>query len=405
MHILEFLLPLVSLFFLFAFLTPRVRDNTFWRASVTPLASIIGSGFLIAVPFLGGIVGIMTPWAMLLIVVVAYLIGSIIRFNIRYAEPIEADGSASFIHQILEHIASTGLLIAYIISVTFYLRLMSAFILKGFDVSSASNANALTTGVLLFIGLVGWRHGLKALERLEEYSVSIKLAIIVAFLLGMLIHDAPAESWANIPTAPDRPILDTFRMLAGLLLVVQGFETSRYLGGEYSPDVRIRSMRLAQCLSALIYVGFAILILPLVHFLSLNNLDETEIIVLSGHVSTVLPIMLIFAATMSQFSAAVADTLGGGGIIAEETRKRVSPHLGYLAISVSAIAVVWSTSIFEIVSYASRAFAFYYFVQTLIALHIVANLPDSNLKWLRLLGLGLMSGILALVMFFALPVV
>jgi hypothetical protein len=41
--------------------------------------------------------------------------------------------------------------------------------------------------------------------------------------------------------------------------VVQGFETSRFLGEKYSPEVRVASMRNAQIISAVLYVVSVIL--------------------------------------------------------------------------------------------------------------------------------------------------
>ena len=38
--------------------TPRVRGNTGWSATVTPLASIIGSGFLVSVPLMASAIGV-----------------------------------------------------------------------------------------------------------------------------------------------------------------------------------------------------------------------------------------------------------------------------------------------------------------------------------------------------------
>ena len=114
--------------------------------------------------------------------------------------------------------------------------------------------------------------------------------------------------------------------------------------------------------------------------------------------------MLIVGAAMSQFSAAVADTLGGGGLLVEESRARLSPGQCYLAISACAIALVWSTSIFEIIAYASRAFAFYYFSQTVLAIQVVITWPSNWRKWTLLTWFGLIASILAWVVVFAVPV-
>jgi len=398
---IDFTLPVISLLFLTILLIPRIRDSHLWRACVTPLASIIGSGFLIVVPLLGEIVGPGTPWVMLLIVAVAYLIGGVIRFNIRFAESVEDNRNATTIHQLIEHISNLGLLGAYVISIAFYLRLMSAFLLRGVGQFTETNANLLTTAVLMLISTIGWRRGLKTLERIEEYSVSLKLAIIASFLIALAAHAMTITPWVEFPPSPDTSIYETARLLAGMLLVVQGFETSRYLGRAYSADTRIRSMRLAQFLSAGIYIAFAFLMLPLLHFLPIGKPDETAIIDLSRHVSIVLPTMLIIAAVMSQFSAAVADTLGGGGLVSEESRTRITPGIGYLVIAAAAIALIWSTSIFEIVAYASRAFAFYYFAQTLLALHLAWRGTVGWHRWFRLTGFGLMAIALAWVVLFA----
>lgn len=400
----DLLFPGIALTIVMVLLVPAIRNNPFWCATVTPLASIIGSGFLIVAPMLGQIVGSITPWVMAGIVAFAYLVGGVMRFNIKYTEPLLVGGMASRNQRLIEQSSSLILFVAYVISVAFYLRLMAAFVLRGFDAFTPTYANALTTAVLLFIGLAGWFRGLRGLEVLEEFSVSIKLAIIATLFLALAYHDSSINYLDNLPPHQDRSLIEILRYLAGMLLVVQGFETSRYIGEEHPASQRISSMRFAQGLSAFIYMGFAILILPLIQYLPVGHFDETAIIDLSHRVSIVLPLMLIGAAVMSQFSAAVADTLGGGGLLVEESKSRVSPRFSYLVISICAIILVWSTSIFEIVAYASRAFAFYYFAQSVLAILVVKTWSNGPNKWKHLLGFGLISVILAGVVIFAIPV-
>jgi hypothetical protein len=86
-----------------------------------------------------------------------------------------------------------------------------------------------------------------------------------------------------------------------------------------------------------------------------------------AQVALVLPILLVLAALSAQFSAAVADTGGAGGLIAELTGNRVSARMGYVLLATIGIALTWSADLFEIISYASRAFALYYGLQALIA--------------------------------------
>ena len=56
---------------------PRLTKSASWQATLTPLSSIIGSGFLIIAPLLASIVGIYSPLAVTGIVVLAYAIGAV----------------------------------------------------------------------------------------------------------------------------------------------------------------------------------------------------------------------------------------------------------------------------------------------------------------------------------------
>ena len=350
---------------LVVFLSRKVRENRFWRATVTPLASIIGSGFLVVVPLLGHEVGIWAPVAMAGVVVLAYLVGHAIRFNIEFAEPRLHDGDPTL--RRIEGLSDVALALSYFVSVAFYVRLLSSFALQGLGHDDELLARIVTTLILGAISVLGWFRGLAMLERLEQYSVSIKLSIIVALVLGWGVHDATLEGFVAPAGVVGTPF-ELARTLAGVLIVVQGFETSRYLGDEYDATTRIRSMRAAQLVSGVIYVVFVALCVPTMEFLP-PQIDETAIIDLSGRVSWILPSMLVVAAVMSQFSAAVADTVGAGGLLEEQMRqwRPIKPRVGYAAVGVVAIALIWSADIFEIVALASRAFAFYYCLQCLLA--------------------------------------
>jgi len=293
-------------------LSPRIRDNRVWRATVTPLASIIGSGFLVIVPLLGHAVGAYAPLAMASIVIVACLIGSAIRFNIRHSEKFLSNPAHSrSLATRLDAVSDVALSIGYFISVAFYLRLLSAFALHSVAWHHEILAKGLTTLILLFIGGVGWFRGLAFLERLEEYSVSIKLAIIMALIVGWSVYDvghlADTDIGSLVPARLEG--WHVLRLLAGALIVVQGFETSRYLGTEYKASLRSATMRNAQLISGVIYLVFVALTVPTFSALG-TKIDDTAIIALSSLVSSTLPVMLVVAALMSQFSAAVADTVG-----------------------------------------------------------------------------------------------
>lgn len=381
-------------------LNRRVRESKRWRALVTPLASIIGSGFLVVVPLLGHTVGAMAPVAMLGVIVVAYWVGHAIRFNIEHIEPRLRNDDETGLRR-LEEVSDIALALSYFVSVTFYLRLLSAFILRGIvGTEDELVARILTTLIIALITLLGWVRGLSLLERLEEYSVSIKLSIIAALIVGSGIHDVANIDHFETVAAPDVGAVEIVRTLAGVLIVVQGFETSRYLGKEYDAKTRIQTMRWAQLIAAGIYVVFVLLSVPSFQYLP-PQIDETAIIDISDRISSIMPAMLIIAAVMSQFSAAVADTIGAGGLVSEGLSRwrSVSPRVGYLSVGVVAIGIVWVADVFEIISLASRAFAFYYAVQAIMA----AIGAREQGRWALSAWFGFLALLLAAICVIAIP--
>ncbi len=393
--LLDFALVLVSLGVAAVLFWPRVRNQPLWKATVTPLASIIGSGFLIIAPLLGYLVGDYAFVAMLILVLAAYGLGAAIRYNILHEQAYLAVDP--YVTR-LEWLSSAALALAYITSVAFYLRLLSAFALQSWGVRHPLIENGLTTALLLFIGITGRLRGLDQLERLEKYSVSVKLAVIAALLVGLAYHDA--RYGFTLDLTPPKVTFLMIRQLAGFLLVVQGFETSKYLVEAYDPPTLVRSMRWAQWISGGIYLGFVLLVTPLLRYLPPGHVDETAIIALSRHVARVLPGLLVLGALMSQFSAGVADTVGAGELLAYTTQNRISSRTGFLLITLAATALIWSANVFEIVTYASRAFAFYYLLQVLIAWLLARRRGQSRDAWL-FAALALLA---AFVVFFAVPV-
>lgn len=381
----------------------RVRSSEAWRATATPLASIIGSGFLVLAPLLHSVVGGWAPVAMAGIVVVAYSIGSTIRFNIANVEPLLARAQPPQGFVDLERVSRYLLGIAYMISVGFYLRLLSSFLLQAVGADSVLAGRLITTTILGVIALVGWLRGLHGIEAFEVPAVDIKLVIIAGLLAGMAVHalthrTMALDSFARFPITGDA--LTVGRRLAGMILVVQGFETSRYLGRYYSPELRIRTMRRAQLLSGAIYVMFAVLIVPLFGHLG-NGPQETSIIDAARYVAPVLAPLLIVAAIASQLSAAAADAAGGSEMITERPRHEPN-NVGYLVVAGGATVVVWATDVFGIVSIASRAFAAYYLCQALLAIAAAMRARPRNFG-LVVAGNAVLVLLLAFVVVAAIP--
>lgn len=400
-------LILVAMFTLYYLRRPKLQNSESWQATLTPLSSIIGSGFLIMSPLLASVVGVLSPVAVLGIVLLAYAIGSVIRFNIIHVEPRIKEGSLSKRTMEVEYLGDIALVLAYMVAVAFYLSLLSSFLLSYLGIDNLDAERWLTTIIIFFIAFIGYTRGLGGLEKLEAASMTVQLSIVVSLLLGLGVFSyvfyTSGES-LNFDY-PQRDISTQVRILAGALLVVQGFETSRFLGEKYSPEIRVATMKKAQIISGILYVVSVILFLPVVQYLDLQHIQLAKIVDVTGEAALVLPFMLIGAALMSQFSAAVADTGGGGGLLSENSGKKLSTRISYIGISICAVLLVWAVDLIEIITLASRAFAFYYFLQALLALHFCYRdcSPESRMTvWRRMLFMSV-AMVLLYIIFFAIP--
>lgn len=364
---------LIGLYILF---NKRFRTAPSWHATVTPLASIIGSGFLVSAPLLLLATGNYAVYAMLGIVLFAYALGASLRFNIVYAEELLYKASRHSLINTIEIISRPVLGVAYVISVAFYLKLLSAFALRGMGTYNLVYEDWLTTFLLLFIGFMGKIRGLSMLEFLETYSVNTKLAIISAAILACLFFNTELiikGQWFLTAESHQHWWLSV-RQVFGMLIIIQGFETSRYLGATYKPEMRIKTMRYAQLIASVIYVVFVAL--TTVIFSDIHHVTETTIIDICKVVAPVLPFFLIVAALMSQFSAAVADTVGSGGLFYEATSRKISTNNSYLLITMAGVILTWLTNIYQIITIASKAFAIYYLLQVLITVLIYKDKKD-----------------------------
>lgn len=345
---------------------PRLIASDRWRALSTPLASIIGSGFLVSVPILRDLAG---AWATLLmagLLAMAYCIGAAIRHNILHVEPLLMNGGGSRPIASLERMSHITLAFAYFVSVAYYLVLFSTFLMKPFGISDVTVIKLIVTACLALIGIVGLMRGFGAEEKLEIYAVSIKLALIGGLLAALVAYALSLLFNGGFSTSPGHFEMSNLPVLLGLLIVVQGFETSRFLGDEYSPQLRVSTMKQAQILSAVLYLAFFLATTPL--FAVDTSADGVAAIVdMLAPVAAVLPIMIIIGALASQSSAAIADTLGAGGLVRDVFSRKINIRHAYLLTAVIAGLVTWETDVYALITLASRCFAFYYAMQCLIA--------------------------------------
>ena len=79
--------------------------------------------------------------------------------------------------------------------------------------------------------------------------------------------------------------------------------------------------------------------------------------------------------------------------MAELTDGRLSPRQGYGALVALGLILTWSADVFQIITYASRAFALYYALQAVIAALAAwrgPNLAGGRNRW-RALGFGVLA--------------
>jgi hypothetical protein len=381
-----------------------IRNSDIWRATVTPLASIIGSGFLISAPLLILSIGQYAALGMFIIVLVGYLIGSSLRYNIKYLEPL-LEGSINRDYIIsLENVSKLMLSIAYLVSITFYLKLLSAFLLRGMSLDLILYENILTTLLLLFITLTGRIKGLGVLESLETYSVNIKISIIIALIIGHTVFNFNLilnDQW-KLNIYPHDNLFISFKKILGMLVIIQGFETSRYLGNKYPSYLRIKTMKLAQSISGVIYVIF--IFTTLAAFNNVHNIEPTTVVDVCRLIAPALPYLLILAAVMSQFSAAVADTIGSGGLLTEFFKFKISLRTSYVFVGFLAIILTWTTNIYAIVTYASKAFAIYYAIQLFISCNLLVRQGITLRSTSKIICYVCMILLMALVVLIGIPV-
>ena len=376
-------------------MTSKLR--TLIDATTTPLSSIFGSGFLIIVPILAGAVGVYSVVAMAGVCALAYAVGSVIRYNIIHTEPILADkppeATLAF-----ERTSDLALVLAYVISVCLYLHILSSFVLGSFNADTELNENILTTSIIVIIMAIGLTKGLDDLEVLEKWGLYITLLIIVLLLAGFAIYDGSAwksEAGITLFEAAKHTPWEMLTIVAGTLIVVQGFETTRYLGDEYKAGIRVSASRWSQIISTCVYLLFIAAAMPLVHTLN-GQYDDNSLIKLAGVASSMLVAPLIVAAALSQFSAAVADTLAATGNMQEVTNGQLKTRYGTLLVGCGAIALSWSANTLEIIALASRAFAFYYMLQCLVAISVSKSVA-------RRAGMIAVAIVLGFITIFAVP--
>lgn len=367
-------------------------------ATVTPLASIFGSGFLVVAAILSSAVGSYAVVAMAGICALAYAVGMVMRHNIRHVEPLLFNRTLPAWPARLELVSDFALVIAYVISVTLYLRIMASFALNLAGADSVLNQSLLVTGCILVIMVFAWFRGLKSLEALEKWALLLTMVIVFLLLSTLVKLDISVlmRGVLKLPDATAQTPLHALLLLGGTVIVVQGFETTRYLGEHYCPETRIRASRLSQIISTVVYVAFIALVTPHTHLLD-GHTSDSGLLNIVQQIATWLTIPLVGAAIFSQFSAAIADTIGGTGNVRDRTDGKYAERWIYAAILFVALILTWSADTAQVLVLASKAFAFFYGLQCLVAAMIT---HDVRIR----VGAALLAVVMFAITAFAIPV-
>ncbi|MEO8092632.1 MAG: hypothetical protein ABI726_07995 [bacterium] len=372
------------------------RRTVLW-ATVTPLASIFGSGFLILVPVLERSIGSLAIVGVIGACTIAWFLGSAIRHIVGTVEPLAAAGRLDPATARLERISDVLIVIAYVISVALYLRIMAQYIVNFASPGSVDAERALASAAVVAITVVGVIRGFAGLDALER--VALVAVLVLTTVLGGAFFFADAGDLLGqglqLPPLPDTGLGTALLMVGGVLIAVQGFETVRYLGEEYDAPTRIWASRVAQLVATSIYVGFVAVSTPLMGIGTPAGID-TDLLDITQRVVPVLAPVLVLCAVLSQFSAATADTAAVGGNLHSLASRAMRGSRAYALNGIAAVALIWAVPTLTIITVASRAFGAYYCAQCVIAMRTCDGTA-------RKLGYGALAVLMAAVTLLALP--
>jgi hypothetical protein len=374
-----------------------IHRRTVMVAVVTPLASILGSGLLIIVPVLESTLGALSVFGAVGVCAVAWLAGTAVRHCVRVVEPLAASGDLDDTTRRLDRLADLVIVVAYIISVALYLRIMAQYVVGYFAPAGAPAAERILACVAVaVIVCVGVIRGFDGLDKLDR--VTLGIVVVLTTLLGgaLLLHDGRESLGAGIalPPVPDIGLAQTLLVLGGIVITVQGFETVRYLGAEYDAETRVWASRLAQLIAASIYLGFVTVATPVMGLGTEAGPDST-LLTITERVAPFLVLPLVISAVLSQFAAATADTAAAEGNLRGLSAWMRGPR-PYLLSGGAAIALAATAPTLTIVAVASRAFAAYYAFQAVIALRTTES-------WSKRIGYGALAVLMMVITVFAEP--
>ncbi len=365
-------------------------------ATVTPLASIFGSGFLIIVPVLERTLGSLSVLGAAAVCALAWFAGTATRHCVREVEPLLDAGTLDPGTRRLDRAADAVIVVAYVISVALYLRILAQYLFRFVGEGSPVGERVLACLIVAVIVGIGIRRGFHGLDVLERVALVAVLVIVIVLIVVLLVGNVQAWRAGDLSLPPGPPIGvgQALLILGGVVITVQGFETVRYLGDQYDARTRVWASRIAQLAATLVYLALAAVATPVMGLGSDAGADTTLLEIIR-RVAPLLALPLVTVAVLSQFSAATADTVAADGNLRglSDWMQGARP---YLVSGVAAIALAATVATFTIVAVASRAFAAYYAIEAIIALRTTTGFA-------RKFGYGTLAVIMAAITLLAQP--
>lgn len=289
------------------------------------------------------------------------------------------------------------IVIAYVISVALYLRIMAQYIVEFVSDGSVDAERAVASAAVVGITAVGVVRGFGGLHVLER--IALMAVLVITTVLGGAYFFTDLRDLLGgdltLPPVPDTGLGTALLMVGGILIAVQGFETVRYLGDEYDAPTRIWASRVAQVVAASIYIGFVAVASPLMGLGTPAGVDG-DLIDITERVASILVPLLVLTAVLSQLSAATADTAAVGGNLHSLASRAMRGPRAYALNGIAAVVLIWTVPTLTIIAVASRAFAAYYCVQCVIALRTCEGSARKS-------GYGALAVLMAAITLFALP--
>ena len=337
-------------------------------ATVTPLASIFGSGFLIVVPILVREMGARAAVGMAAVCLLAWAVGIAIRHNVATVEPLVRDGRLDQTTARIERGSDIVIIGAYMISVALYSRILAQFVVGYVSPASGNAERWLGMTVVALITVVGLVRGLSGLESLERVSLAAVLLLVFAISATFAHKDVAQLEHGGLhtPPVPHNSLVSVLLVLGGMLITVQGFETVRYQQ-QIDRRARIAGCSLSQLISSLVYILLVVLATPLMGLGTASGADAT-LLDLIKRVAPALALPLVLCAVLSQLSAATADTEAGVGNLRSVHWVPLKGRLPYALVGAVSTILAATLATNVIIVVASRAFAAYYALQCITAL-------------------------------------